>query len=151
MLVRRPFVAMGRWTAACLAASLAPSASGGKLPAWAFDKSTNWGQPDGNVRNWPGATVDKLTKDCDWGYEPYSQKFKHASMGWYPTTGHWANYDGHDLIPELHHMYTVPRYAKGLKMEEHDKAEQSAGHCEIDAGDGSRWVFQRVGVRAGKG
>ncbi|KAH8058744.1 hypothetical protein JL722_5977 [Aureococcus anophagefferens] len=74
---------MGRLTAACLAASLAPSAAKQKLPAFAFDKSTNWGQPDG----------------------------------------------------------------QGLKTDgEHDKTDQLAGHCEIDVGDGSRWVFQRVGV-----
>ena len=138
---------MGRLTAACLAASLAPSAAKQKLPAFAFDKSTNWGQPDGQVRNWPGPNVETLTAGCDWDYAPYAQKLKHASIGWYPTTSQWQNFDGHDLLPELHHLYATPRFAKGLKTDgEHDKTDQLAGHCEIDVGDGSRWVFQRVGV-----
>ena len=77
---------MGRLTAACLAASLAPSAATQKLPAFAFDRSTNWGQPDGQVRNWPGPNVEALTAGCDWDYAPYAQKLKHASIGWYPTT-----------------------------------------------------------------
>ena len=52
---------MGRLTAAYLAASLAPSAAKQKLPAFAFDKSTTWGQPDGQVRSWPGPNVEALT------------------------------------------------------------------------------------------
>ncbi|KAH8043637.1 DNA binding protein [Aureococcus anophagefferens] len=114
------------------------------LPAFAFDKSTNWGQPDGQVRNWPGPNVEALTAGCDWDYAPYAQKLKHASIGWYPTTSQWQNFDGHDLLPAPPPLVTpAPR---GLKTDgEHDKTDQLAGHCEIDVGDGSRADAAQVG------
>jgi hypothetical protein len=112
-------------------------------PSSSFLKEDNWGSPVFPVDQYVGKPLHELTKDCDWGWQKFSEKMDGATMNLYNSSEDWMKYHGYDLVPENNMSYhrfewwNLDRATYGSNIK--------GGRCNVTASDGTYWTFERIG------
>ena len=111
--------------------------------------SDNWGMPHQDAAPFTTSYEAELLPSCQNQFlmlQPMSAVLENAMANFYKDNDAYDKFDGLDLIPENHHLFSkFSPWASHLKPASAADGQINAASCEAPQSDGSTWSVTRIG------